>query len=84
MNRLAAIQKSSRTITIAWTCSPSQWRRAATSSVFSSPRLGVQPLLELVQDEQHLPLRWQDATPSQLRQRIDQPQSSGKFGTRLA
>ena len=39
MNRLAASQKSSRTSTIAWTCSPSHCRRAATSSVFSSPRL---------------------------------------------
>ena len=37
MNRVAAIQKSSRTSTIAWTCSPSHCRRAATSSVFSSP-----------------------------------------------
>ena len=46
--------------------------------------LGMQPLLELVQDQQHLPLRWQDATPSQVRQRIDQPQSSGQFRTRLA
>ena len=46
--------------------------------------LGMEPLLELVQDQQHLPLRWQDATPSQVRQRIDQPRSSGKFGTRLS
>ena len=45
--------------------------------------LGMEPLLELVQDQQHLPLRWQDATPSQVRQRIDQPQSSGQFRTRL-
>src|SRR5262249_12387296 len=28
---------------------------------------GVQPLLELVQDQQHLTLRWQDATSSQVR-----------------
>ena len=46
--------------------------------------LGMEPLLELIQDQQHLPLRWQDATPSQVRQRIDQPQSSGQFRTRLA
>ena len=46
--------------------------------------LGMEPLLELVQDQQHLPLRWQDATPSQVCQRIDQPQSSGQFRTRLA
>ena len=38
MNRVAAIQKSSRTMTIAWTCSPSHCRRAATSSVSSSLR----------------------------------------------
>ena len=54
MNRLAASQKSSRTITSAWTCSPSHCRRAATSSVFSSPRFAMEPLLELVQDQQHL------------------------------
>ena len=46
--------------------------------------LGMEPLLELVQDQQHLPLRRQDATPSQVRQRIDQPRSSGQFRTRLA
>ena len=46
--------------------------------------LGMEPLLELVQDQQHLPLGWQDATPSQVCQRIDQPQSSGQFRTRLA
>ena len=45
--------------------------------------LRMEPLLELVQDQQHLPLRWQDATPSQVCQRIDQPQSSGQFRTRL-
>ena len=45
---------------------------------------GMEPLLELVQDQQHLPLRWQDATPSQVCQRIDQPQSSGQFRTHLA
>ena len=54
MNRVAAIQKSSRTRTIAWRCSPSHCRRAATSSVFSSPRLAMEPLLELVEDQQHL------------------------------
>ena len=54
MNRLAASQKSSRTITTAWTCPPSHWRRLATSSAFSSLVVGVQPLLELVQNDQHL------------------------------
>ena len=39
MNRVAAIQKSSRTITTAWTCSPSHCRSAATSSVSVSLRL---------------------------------------------
>ncbi len=39
--------------------------------------LGMEPLLELVQDEQHLPPRRQDATPSQIRQRFDQCPSSG-------
>ena len=46
--------------------------------------LGMEPLLELVQDQQHLALGRQDATPSQVRQRIDQPQSSGQFRTDLA
>ena len=46
--------------------------------------LGMEPLLELIQDQQHLPLGWQDATPSQVCQRIDQPQSSGQFRTRLS
>src|SRR5271157_4423450 len=43
----------------------------------------VKPLLELVQDQQYLPLRWQDATPSQVCQRLDQPRSSGQFRTCL-
>ncbi len=46
--------------------------------------LGMEPLLELIQDQQHLPPGWQDATPSQVCQRIDQPRSSGQFRTRLA
>ena len=45
---------------------------------------GMEPLLELVQDQQHLALGWQDATPSQVCQRIDQPQSSRQFRTDLA
>ena len=45
--------------------------------------LRMEPLLELVQDKQHLPLRWQDATPSQVCERIDQTRSSGQFRTRL-
>ena len=46
--------------------------------------LRMEPLLELVQDQQHLSLRRQDATPSQVCQRIDQPRSSGQVGTHLA
>ena len=46
--------------------------------------LGMEPLLELVQDQQHLALGWQDATLSQVRQRIDQPQFSRQFRTNLA
>ena len=34
--------------------------------------LGKQPLLELIDDQKHLPLVWKDATPSQLSQGIDQ------------
>jgi hypothetical protein len=33
--------------------------------------LRMEPLLKLVQNEEHLPLGLQAATPSQLRQRID-------------
>ena len=46
--------------------------------------LGMEPLLELVQDQQHLALRWQDLTFSQFRQRMNQPRSSGQFRTNLA
>ena len=46
--------------------------------------LGMEPLLELIQDQQHLALGWQDAAPPQACQRIDQPQSSRQFRTDLA
>ena len=45
---------------------------------------GMKPLLELIEDQQHLPLRWQDATPSQVCQRVDQTHFFGQFLTRLA
>ena len=54
MNRVAAIQKSSRTMTTHCTRPPSHCRRACTSSVFGSALLRVQPLLELVENDQHL------------------------------
>ncbi len=44
---------------------------------------GVEPLLELIQDQQHLMLRRQDAAPPHVRQRIDQTQASWQFGTDL-
>jgi hypothetical protein len=44
----------------------------------------MEPLFELVEDQQYLPLKWQDATSSQVCQRIDQTRSSGQFRTRLA
>ena len=84
MNRVAAIQKSSRTITIAWTCSPSHCRSAATSSVFGLVPPGEEPLLELVEDQQHLLARAQDPPAPQRRQRIDQVQSGGQVGAGLA
>jgi len=46
--------------------------------------LRMEPLLELVEDEQHFALRWQDATPPQACQRINQPRSSGQFRTNLS
>ena len=84
MNRVAAIQKSSRTSTIAWTCSPSHCRRAATSSVFSSPRLAWSHCSNWSRTSSTFCPDGKHATPSHVRQRIDQPQSSGQFGTRLA
>ena len=54
MKRVAAIQKSSRTMTMHCTRPPSHCRRACTSSVFVFFLLGVEPLLELVEDDQHL------------------------------
>jgi hypothetical protein len=43
----------------------------------------VEPLLELIEDKQHLALRWQDTTLSQLRQRLDQTQFARQFRTNL-
>ena len=84
MNRVAAIQKSSRTMTIAWTCSPSHCRRAATSSVFSSPRLASSHCSNWSRtsrtfwpDRQRLP-------PPQRRQRLDQAAVRRQVGARLA
>ena len=83
MNRVAAIQKSSRTMTMHCTRSPSHCRRACTSSVFCFLPLGVQPLLELVQDDQHLLARRQALAPAQRRQRLLQAQVAGQAGTAL-
>ena len=41
--------------------------------------LGKEPLLKLVQDQQHFALWRQDAAFSQFRQRINQPRSSGQL-----
>ena len=46
--------------------------------------LRMKPLLELIDDQDHLPLGWEDASPSQLSQRIDQPKPTREFRTRLA
>ena len=83
MNRVAAIQKSSRTMTTHCTRPPSHCRRACTSSVFSSSLLGVQPLLELVEDDQHLLARRDALAPAQCRQRLVQAQVVGQAGTAL-
>ena len=45
---------------------------------------GMEPLLELVEDQEHLPLGRQEAAPAQVGQRIDQPRGSGQFRTDLA
>ena len=50
--RVTAIQKSSRTITMHCTRSPSQCRRASTNSVFSCDCFRMKPLLELVEDDE--------------------------------
>jgi hypothetical protein len=44
----------------------------------------MEPLLELVQDQQHFALWRQDASFPQFRQRINQPQAAGQFRTNLA
>ena len=71
-NRLTAIQKSSRTMTMHCTRPPSHCRRACTSSVFCFFLLGVQPLLELVEDDQHLLAHGNALPPAQCRQRFFQ------------
>ena len=72
MNRVAAIQKSSRTMTMHCTRPPSHCRRACTSSVFVLVLLRVQPLLELVENDQHLLARGDALPPPQCGQRFFQ------------
>ena len=54
MNRLTASQKSSRTITTAWMCSPSHCRKRRDQFGVCSAMSGGEPLLELVEHEQDL------------------------------
>ena len=75
MNRLTASQKSSRTmhdgldvLAVALPQGGDQFR------VLLAP-LGVEPLLELVEDQQHLLARREHATSPHGRERIDQTQS---------
>ena len=84
MKRVTAIQKSSRTITMHCTRPPSHCRRACTNSVFCFFLLGVQPLLELVEDDHHL-LAYGDAlAPAQCSQRLFQTQVVRQGRTTLA
>ena len=84
MKRLTEIQKSSRTITRAWTRSPSQCRRAATSSVSVSVPPGEQPLLELVEHEQHLLAGPEGLPPPEGRERLDESEPRGQVGANPA
>ena len=64
MNRLAASQKSSRTITTAWSMLAIALPKGGDQFRVLLAPLGMEPLLELVQDQQHLALGRQDATPA--------------------
>ena len=75
MNRLTASQKSSRTMTMAWTRSPSHCRSAADELRVLLAAPGVEPLLELVQDQEQLLAGTQGTSPTHRSQRIDQLQS---------
>src|SRR6516165_9799434 len=63
-------------LTVALTQSGDQVRVRLTA-------LGMEPLLELIQDQQHLPPGRQQAAYPHVHQRIDQPQTWGQFRTRL-
>ena len=85
MNRVAAIQKSSRTRQSAWTCSPSHCRSAATSSVSPLAAAGEEPLLELVEDQEHLAARGQPvAAPEDRQTASTRPAVGGQVGERPA
>ena len=68
MNRVAAIQKSSRTSTRHWTRPPSHWRKASTRSLAGAFLPRVQPLLELVEHNEELLAGWQGLSAAQARQ----------------
>ena len=69
---------------MAWMCSPSHWRRAATSSGFSLAAAGEEPLLELVEDQEDLLARAQDCPAPQHGQSLDQAAIVGQVGADLA
>jgi hypothetical protein len=45
---------------------------------------GMKPLLVLIEDQEHLAPGWQDAAPSQICQRLNEPESSGQLRASLA
>ena len=83
-NRLTASQKSSRTMTMAWTRSPSHCRSALTSSVFSSCRLACNHCSNW---SRTMKTFWLFAIPLPCRRGFNRPcqiQVARQFGTPLS
>ena len=62
MNRVRPIQNSSRTMTMAWTRPPSQFLSQSMVSTFARA-VGMEPLLELINDNESLSLAFGHSTP---------------------
>ncbi len=69
---------------MAWTCSPSQWRRAATSSGFCLAAAGEEPLLELVEDQEGLLAGSEECPAPQRGQALGQIAIFGQVGADFA
>ena len=82
MNRVTASQKSSRTMTMHWTCSPSHCRRASTSSALASCRRACSHCSNWSRTSRTF---WPagQALPAAARQGLDQVQVAGQAGAAL-